>query len=115
MLRFFPLLIAISIIARNARAQTAPARRLIVAVHDSTKRPVRGAEVAVVEGINRVTQVTITDSAGYASIRANGSTTQIVVRKIGFKRESRFVPSGRGSADTIPIVLEPAPQTLAAV
>jgi hypothetical protein len=84
-------------------------------VRDSAKRPIRGADVTIVEGINRIVQQASTDSAGFVTIRSTDSTLQIVVRKIGFRRESRFVLSSLGSSDTISIVLTPAPQTLATV
>jgi len=109
-----------AVVRQAARAQTpapAPVSAVHVRVRDSAGVAVRGAEVAVVRGLNDVRGSAMTDPHGDASVRisaAVGDEYQLVVRKIGYARADRFVKLDHDSL-TFDIPLRRSVQSLAPV
>jgi hypothetical protein len=85
----------IAVGSHHARAQTPRSVRVDVSVRDTSGRPIGGAEVAVVRGLNDARASGQTDDRGRLSLVAGQVVAaqddyHLVVRKIGFERTERF-------------------------
>jgi hypothetical protein len=89
--------------AATAAAQTLRQSTIRVHVTDSAGVPVAGADVSIVRGLADVAAHAVTDAQGVHafSFLSSGKDAELIVRKIGFSRVSRFF------ADTlVPSVVE---------
>jgi hypothetical protein len=74
-----------------ARGQTVAATTVQVRVADSADAPIADAEVAVLEGLSKVVTSATTNARGEATLSVPvGREFQLVARRIGFERASRF-------------------------
>ena len=92
-------------------------RVLIVRVTDSAAAPIRGVDLAVMRGLQRVVAQSTTDASGrhaFAIAAEDDASLEVVARKIGFARGDRFFTLSRDTT-VISIVLQRAVQSLDAV
>ena len=91
--------------------------RVRVTVTDSLGSPVPGAEVSVVRGVNQVVSIGTADQYGERVLTAtlDSSPTQIVARRVGFERGSRFFSTGGRDTVSVHVVMTPVAHALATV
>ncbi|MEO7457422.1 MAG: carboxypeptidase-like regulatory domain-containing protein [Gemmatimonadaceae bacterium] len=87
-----------------------------VTVVDSARAPVAGADVSIVRSLKDVVASGATDARGRRTLRITErlASYEVVVRKLGYARASRFVPARGDSLDVL-ITLVPLTQRLDAV
>ncbi len=90
---------------------------LRVHVTDSSGTRIAGAEVSVVRGLNVTVAKGTTDSAGLRllAVTSDSAAYHVVVRKIGYLRADRFVPSSRRDTVSLDFILARNIQSLEAV
>lgn len=100
--------------AANAQRVDSVTVRLRVA--DTANRPVAGADVSVIHGLNDVRAAGVADANGTRVLRLarTNDAIEIVARRIGYARASVFVTPASDTL-SLDITLKPAPQTLATV
>ena len=106
-------MIALSAPAR-ARAQVTNPVTIRVRVVDSARAPIANADVAVVHGLNDVLASGTTDRNGVLRLRPaqREDNYQIVVRKLGYARGSRFLLAGQSDSLNVDVTLSRAVQRL---
>src|SRR5690349_10329238 len=107
------LLLAAALAGSSLRAQTRSVAR--VHVVDSAHVAIADANVSVVKGLNQTLTTAPTDAAGHRMLTFDPGDVEIVVRKIGFARTSRFIHTRPGDTTAVEITLARSPQTLGAV
>ena len=112
-------LIGFAPVARRAAAQTAARRPEVVRVRvvDTAGRPVAGASVSILHGLQQVVAEGTTDDRGQHALSVAGTSGDydVMVRKIGFVRADRFFSLQAGDTIALDFQLSPAVQTLPAV
>jgi hypothetical protein len=91
----------VSAICARALPAQAASSSVVVRIHvvDSSGTPVAGADVSLMRGLSRVGAPGQTDARGDRTLTVlrSGGDDEIVVRKIGFQRVSRFFPDSAPS------------------
>jgi hypothetical protein len=107
-------LLCVAIAASAAGAQNVVLR---VRVTDSTNKPVAGAELSVVRGLREVLATAVADSDGRRtlSVRLDTGSFELVGRRIGYTRGSRFFTPIRGDTLSLTLRMSRIPQELAAI
>ena len=97
-----------------SRGQLASPVAIHVHVVDSAHAPIANADVAVVHGLNDVLAAGQTDRNGLLLLRfsRHEDNYQVVVRKLGYARASKFVLAGQSDSLSIDVTLSKASQRL---
>ena len=97
----------------------AQASRVTVRVHvvDSVRTPVAGVDVAIMKGLSETLARATTDSSGRRVLTYDpgAGDVEIVARRIGFARASRYVRAKSGDTISVELTLSRVAQTLEAV
>jgi hypothetical protein len=107
------LLLVAALAGSSLGAQTRSVAR--VRVVDSARVAIADANVSVVKGLNETLASATTDADGRRMLTFDPGDIEIVVRKIGFARASRFIQARPGDTTAVEITLARSPQTLGAV
>src|SRR5581483_3291328 len=110
-----PLMVA-TIAAAGMPGQRRADVSIEIRVVDTANKPLAGADVSLIRGVNQVAANGVTDETGRRRLSVPRSTDalDVVVRKIGYTRADRFViPSADGIVVTV--ALHEAPHALPTV
>ncbi len=98
----------------RAGAQSRGPVTIVARVVDSAQVPVAGADVSAIHDLTQVAAAGATDARGERVLRVNGQfpAYEIVVRKLGYSRASRFVQVGNRDSISVRITLTRVSQRL---